>query len=107
MATRAFDETVRRRPLIYTLAVSLILVAPVLTCAAEQLPVDVKNFIARREQCDHFRGEDADDAKRAAFLRKKMNTYCKGTDAQLKALRTKYASDVTLVKRLRHYENVE
>jgi predicted lipoprotein len=108
VTARALDITVRRRLLICTLAAPLILMTPAtLTYAAEQLPSDVKAFIARRAQCDHFRGEDADDAERAAFLRKKMDTYCKGSDAELKALRTKYAANEDLVKRLRRYENVE
>src|SRR5271155_450017 len=68
LAACAFDITVRRRLLICTLAAPLILMTPAtLTYAAEQLPSDVKVFIARRAQCDHFRGEDSDDAERVAW----------------------------------------
>lgn len=55
---------------------------------------DVDRFIQRRALCDHFRGELPDPSEKARMdeVIKKANEACAGTDAQLKALRAKYAA---------------
>ncbi len=58
--------------------------------SAAELPTDVKTFLANREQCDHFRGEEAYDEARGAEINKALDKYCKGTDAALKKLKAKY-----------------
>lgn len=60
------------------------------TVSAAEMPADVKTFLANREQCDHFRGEEAYDEARGAEISKALDRYCKGTDAALKKLRAKY-----------------
>ena len=70
----------------------------------EHWPVDVASFIARRESCDHFRGEMASDAERAAFLDKAMRRDCSGTDRRLAELRARYSKDARISARLAEYE---
>ena len=71
-------------------------------------PADVVAFRRRRDECDHFRGEEPYDATRAAFLRAALARTCKGTDAQLAALRKRYAGNAALLRALAGYEsNVE
>lgn len=57
---------------------------------ADDLPSDVADFIAERQQCDHFRGEDASDPARHAEITAALERYCRGTDARLAALKAKY-----------------
>lgn len=74
--------------------------------AASALPADVAAFKAKRDQCDHFRGEDpGEDEARAAQLERKLEQTCKGTDARLKALRRQYAGNPKVVAALAHYED--
>ena len=72
---------------------------------ASTLPADVTAFRTRRDQCDHFRGEEADDDARAAELEKALNRTCKGTDAQLTRLRSRYAGNKAVTAALAGYEN--
>jgi hypothetical protein len=73
--------------------------------SARQLPTDVASFIERRDACDHFRGEEPFDAKRAAELRIRLAETCTGTDKKLSALRRKYARDPKVMHRLSRYED--
>ncbi|MGE7367796.1 hypothetical protein ACQKKX_01840 [Neorhizobium sp. NPDC001467] len=57
---------------------------------ADALPADVRHYIAERENCDHFRGEDPYDADRRREIDAALDRYCKGTDARLDSLRKKY-----------------
>jgi hypothetical protein len=69
---------------------------------------DVRDFIARREQCDHFRGEEANDPKRQAMLDAKLKAFCTGTDAQLAALKKKYGANKPVQKALSRFDaNIE
>jgi hypothetical protein len=72
--------------------------------ANRPLPQDVALFIARRDLCDHFRGEDAYDAERKEFLAKRMHEYCDGTDGRLAALKKKYRAKREVMARLSGYE---
>ena len=65
---------------------------------------DVVAFRQRRDECDHFRGEEPYDAKRAAFLRAALARTCKGTDAELAALRKRYAGNPAALRALAGYE---
>ncbi len=71
---------------------------------AESLPQDARDFVERRDLCDHFRGEEPYDAERAAFLRDATRKHCTGTDRELAALRHKYADDATVTAALADYE---
>ena len=73
---------------------------------AKELPADVIAFKARRDDCDHFRGEDpGDDETRASELTSKLEQSCKGTDAQLASLRRRYADDASVTAALAGYED--
>ena len=72
---------------------------------ATALPNEVTNFVQRRDSCDHFRGEEAYDAERGAFLRKSLKETCTGSDRKLKSLREKYRRNPAVAKKLKDYEN--
>lgn len=69
------------------------------------LPDDVVSFRTQREACDHFRGEDPFDAKRAEFLAKAVAKACTGTDKALAALRQRHASDARALAALKDYDD--
>lgn len=69
-----------------------------------ELPQDVAAFVARREGCDHFRGEEAYDEERGRFIRENLDKLCKGTDAELAALKGKYAKDAKVTEKLSGFE---
>lgn len=72
---------------------------------AKQELRSVETFTVRRDQCDHFRGEEAYDKARGRFLAAQMRKYCKGTDRELKRLRVKYAKNRAVIERLAPYED--
>jgi hypothetical protein len=69
------------------------------------LPADVVTFRTRRDDCDHFRGEEAYDAERKAFLKAALQRTCTGTDRELAALRRRHAANPAAVAALRNYED--
>ena len=71
----------------------------------QSLPADILAFRDRREQCEHFMGEDGYDKARAAFLNRKVKQFCTGTDKQLASLRKRYAKRRDIVASLRQYED--
>jgi hypothetical protein len=73
--------------------------------AGATLPADVVTFRAKRDECDHFRGEEPTDAARAAFLEKALERTCQGTDAALKALRKRHAENPAAIAALASYED--
>ncbi len=74
-------------------------------------PHEVRAFIDRRQECDHFRGEpwpegdSAYDLERRKELTAAMKTACGGSDAHLRALRTKYRDDPYVVAALAALED--
>lgn len=66
---------------------------------------EARNFIIRRQGCDHFRGEDGYDEERQKFLNEQMEQLCTGTDAQLAKLRSRYADSPATIKALADFEN--
>jgi curli biogenesis system outer membrane secretion channel CsgG len=78
--------------------------APAATASAS-LPADVAAFRASRESCDHFRGEEPYDATRKAEIARELDKHCKGTDARLAALRTKYAGQPAVLGSLKDFED--
>lgn len=75
------------------------------TPAIDSMPQDVESFRARRDDCDHLRGEEAYDATRSAELKVLLEQSCKGTDQALTALRRKYESDDGILKVLQEYDD--
>jgi len=73
--------------------------------ATDALPSDVLAFIARRDQCDHFRGEEAYDAKRAAFLAAALQRTCHGSDRALATLRQQHAGNAAVQAALKDYDD--
>lgn len=69
-----------------------------------ELPRDVADFVARRDRCDHFRGEDSVDPARAADIRRALVANCRGTDAELARLKRRHARDPAIRARLQAYD---
>jgi hypothetical protein len=74
--------------------------------ANEQLPNDVRNFIERREGCDHMRGElpDPVDKHRTRQLQRETRKLCMGTDQKLAQLKKKYAKNSSVMQHLDAFE---
>jgi len=72
--------------------------------AQGKLPPDVNRYVERRDNCDHFRGEEPYDAARREFLTKQLKAFCTGTDRQLEALKRKYRKNKAVLIRLQDYE---
>jgi len=84
--------------------VQAILVFAAMPAAAVELPQDVAAFVARRERCDHFRGEDAEDLARRRAIERGLQANCRGTDAELQRLRQRYVGDRGIRGRLEGYD---
>lgn len=82
----------------------LVAVSSTFVAAAQPLPADVRVFVDRREQCEHWRGEYSEDEARIAEINAKACAACLGTDAQLARLRKKYAADAGAKAALAKYE---
>ncbi|WP_143707463.1 hypothetical protein [Uliginosibacterium sp. TH139] len=85
-------------------AVATLLLLFFCTVAEAAVPSDVAKFVARRERCDHFRGEEVYDERRGQYLAKQVFKYCTGTDRQLLALKNRYKSDSDVLKSLSEFE---
>jgi len=74
--------------------------------AAEKLPNDVRQFIAQRDACDHFRGElpEPEEAERMREVTGQIEKRCRGIDRRLRLLKKKYSSDANVKKRLNVYD---
>jgi hypothetical protein len=59
------------------------------------LPKDVKEFLFKRESCEHFLGEIPDPGEKARMreVNKAIKDTCTGTDKALAALKKKYARE--------------
>ena len=82
----------------------------ILGCAATVAPLsgapdDVTQFVNRRQTCDHFRGEEPYSPERRAQIEEAAEKYCRGSDRELAALRSKYQGNATVLKVLDEYEN--
>jgi hypothetical protein len=78
---------------------------PAAAPASGALPADVAAFRSEREQCDHFRGEEGYDERRRQELAQQLERFCKGTDARLAALRSKYAAQPNVIATLKDFED--
>lgn len=89
---------------------SLIFLFPTASIAGQSsgIPEDVKQFIEKRDLCDHFRGEPHYDEERSRFLEKQVEKYCAGTNLELLSLKAKYRNNSAIIGKLSSYEeNVE
>ena len=69
------------------------------------LPAEVAAFVARRERCDHFRGEDPYDKERGRFIAEQLAKACGGTDAALARLRRRYVENQRVIETLSDFED--
>lgn len=67
-------------------------------------PSDVRDFIDRREMCDHFRGKEPYNEDRAAFLAKRIERTCRGTDEELCKLQQKHNDCDEIIELLSRFE---
>lgn len=76
-------------------------------CATQRTPKDVEAFVARRDLCDHFRGEipDPEEAEQMRETLRQLDKYCTGTDAALAALKERYRDDPKIMEKLEGYES--
>ena len=65
-----------------------------------QLPPEVAAFLARRDRCDHFRGEESEDPARQAEIARQLRRNCRGTDAELARLKRRHAGNAAVRERL-------
>lgn len=74
-------------------------------------PHEVRAFIDRRAECDHFRGEpwpegdSAYELERRKELTAAMKTTCGGSDAELARLRARYQGDADVSAALKGLES--
>jgi hypothetical protein len=78
---------------------ALALCLPLHAAGSEHLPPDVRQFVKRRDACDHLRAE-AEGAAAAA----RANRACKGTDRQLARLKARHRHQPHLQQLLGSYE---
>jgi len=90
-----------RMPMARALALPVFATMP--TVAAE-LPQDVSAFVARRERCDPFRGEEAEDPVRRRAIGRGLEANCRGTDAASWRPEQRYAGDRGVRTRLEGYD---
>jgi len=60
--------------------------------AFDNLPVEVKCFVANAVACEHFAGEEPYDKDREAFVYEALKQYCSAARNQLRPLEKKYAN---------------
>ncbi|BAI97595.1 hypothetical protein Sj15T_20230 [Sphingobium sp. TA15] len=71
----------------------------------QPFPDEVTRYMVDRDGCDHFRGEEAYDAERLAYLQDNIAALCTGTDARLALLRHRYAHDPAVMSALSGYDD--
>jgi len=90
--------------LIYFLGI--LLIAHAANLRAEGMPIEVSNFIERRENCDHFRGEmPGDNSERAKEVNRELEKYCQGSDKELSVLRNKYRKQQDVLHALSKFDD--
>jgi len=68
------------------------------------LPREVRAYVARRDDCDHFRGEASPDEQRQSEIDAETLRLCRGSDAQLARLKRKYARNRAVQHALADYD---
>jgi hypothetical protein len=72
--------------------------------AAAPLPIDVQRFVAQRESCDHWRGEEPYDVARGTEIERAVRKDCTGTDRRLARLKARHFGDATVMAALAGFE---
>jgi hypothetical protein len=73
---------------------------------ARGMPGDVQHFIARYEDCEHWTGEEPYDADRGNEITAAIEETCRGIDARLRDLKTRYHASPDIAAALASYEMV-
>lgn len=68
-------------------------------------PTDLRQFLERREACDHWRGEAGYDEERQRDINRALCQTCKGTDAELAKLKKKYQANAAVMDVLDELED--
>ena len=78
----------------------------VIAMAEDALPKDVQRFVARREGCEHMRGEipDPGEKQRMKEVNREIRKLCTGTDRELARLKQKYKASPAIMRRLDEFE---
>ncbi|QOT71672.1 MULTISPECIES: hypothetical protein [Sphingobium] len=71
----------------------------------QPFPDEVTRYMVDRDSCDHFRGEEAYDPERLAYLQDNIAALCTGTDARLALLRHRYAHVPAVISALSGYDD--
>lgn len=75
-----------------------------LALAPQTLPREVRAYVARRDKCDHFRGEDSPDEARQKEIEAATIRFCTGADRQLARLKRIHAHNRAVQRRLGRYD---
>jgi hypothetical protein len=75
-------------------------------CITNGTPIDVQNFMKRRDICDQLRGEAGDyngDLEREKEINDGIAKFCTGTDKELALLRMKHVENQPVLEVLSKY----
>ncbi|MBU1482031.1 MAG: hypothetical protein KKH12_10195 [Gammaproteobacteria bacterium] len=88
------------------LFVIALVVSILCSCTTQQDTADVDRFVDRRDRCDHMAGEipDPPNPERMKEVIDGIDKYCTGTDAELAALKLRYANNPAIMDKLNQYE---
>lgn len=82
----------------------LFVTAGLCRAAPAPFPRDVRDFVATRESCDHWRGEVGYDDERKAEIDWATCQACQGTDAKLAGLKRKYRNNARITEKLGEFD---
>lgn len=75
-----------------------------LALTPQTLPREVRAYVARRDTCDHYRGEDSPDEARQKEIEAATIRFCTGADRQLARLKRIHARNRAVQRRLDRYD---
>ncbi|MFZ6755325.1 hypothetical protein ACO0KY_18335 [Undibacterium sp. Dicai25W] len=96
--------TLKLKQKIRFISLSLLCLAQTISATVVDFPDDVTAFLADREVCNHWRGEDGYDAERQADIDWAICTTCQGTDTKLSLLKKKYRGNKDVLEKLNQLE---
>ena len=94
-----------RLPVFLVIALALLVCRPLPAAVAKEHPIDLRTFLERREECDHWRGEASPDKARQRDIDRAVCRTCAGTDAQLARLKKKYRNNDAVMDLLDELED--
>ncbi|RNF86453.1 hypothetical protein [Montanilutibacter psychrotolerans] len=101
-------------PLLATIVMAVsALTAPACTIPADvlpeqragfcELPVAARDYVVRRNTCEHFLGEEPYDEERRREINAAVETYCRGLDAETARLRKRHRDRPAVLRMLDAY----